>query len=61
MTVGGLVPRVEHRRFRPLCVLRGRVLPSVAMLQLEVRVAAPFPDAEADAVVLTQIAIAAHP
>ena len=59
MAVHGLVARVGNEELRLVAGFGCRVLPSVAMLQLEVGVALQFADGDAQAVVLTKVAIAA--
>ena len=57
VSVYGLVARVGDHKFRLMRVFPRGVLPSVAMLQLEIGVAAQLAEIQSDAVVLAQFAI----
>ena len=60
VAVDGFVSRIRYQEFRLVGILRRGVLPSVGMLQLEVGIRAPFAELQPDAVVLTDVAVAAR-
>ena len=59
MTVDSHIPRVLNQELRLPGIFCGRILPAIAMLQMEVRIALELANGNTQAIMLTQIAIAA--
>ena len=59
MTVHGLVLRVFYQILCPAGILGGRILPTIRMLELKIRVALQLANGKSQSVMLSQIAIAA--
>ena len=60
VAVDGLVPGVVDGGLRTFHMFLARILPTVAVLELEIGVGTQFAEAQGDAVVLAEVAITAH-